>query len=228
MMSLASTVDPCGACGEQFATLSEVFSHPCAATKRSNRQVGTVSGPTRRSGTGSSSSGGGSSRPQPSKGNQASEKQLGYLRSLIESRKPNPIAEKTGEAVAALLATKDGLPSIVASEFIEMLRKLPDNSKKADRSSRVPDGFYLFDDEVLEVKTSKAGHPYAMKLDPETGKFEYAGGAPVTKLTPEHALTIEQAAQYGRRISRCVICGLTLTDPKSIERGIGPICAAKL
>lgn len=40
---------------------------------------------------------------------------------------------------------------------------------------------------------------------------------------PEEAL-----ANYGRQIGSCGICGRTLTDPDSIERGIGPICAGNL
>jgi hypothetical protein len=32
---------------------------------------------------------------------------------------------------------------------------------------------------------------------------------------------------YGYLMSSCSICGLPLTDPKSIERGIGPVCAGK-
>lgn len=35
------------------------------------------------------------------------------------------------------------------------------------------------------------------------------------------------ASAYGRRTGRCGICGRELTDPVSIERGIGPICADK-
>ena len=33
---------------------------------------------------------------------------------------------------------------------------------------------------------------------------------------------------YGKTIGRCGVCGRTLTDPDSIELGIGPICAEKL
>lgn len=33
---------------------------------------------------------------------------------------------------------------------------------------------------------------------------------------------------YGFIMSSCSICGIPLTDPKSIERGIGPICAGRL
>lgn len=34
-----------------------------------------------------------------------------------------------------------------------------------------------------------------------------------------------KAIDYGRETGRCACCGRTLTDPKSIELGIGPICA---
>ena len=35
------------------------------------------------------------------------------------------------------------------------------------------------------------------------------------------------AIAYGKRFSECSVCGLTLTNGKSIDRGIGPICASK-
>jgi hypothetical protein len=35
----------------------------------------------------------------------------------------------------------------------------------------------------------------------------------------------DAAVKWGRLTGRCSCCGLPLSDPKSIERGIGPICA---
>jgi hypothetical protein len=35
------------------------------------------------------------------------------------------------------------------------------------------------------------------------------------------------AARHGRASGRCSVCSRDLTDPESIERGIGPICAGK-
>lgn len=35
------------------------------------------------------------------------------------------------------------------------------------------------------------------------------------------------AIRYGKVSGECSCCGRTLTDPQSIDRGIGPICAAK-
>jgi len=40
-------------------------------------------------------------------------------------------------------------------------------------------------------------------------------------------MTVDEAARYGRLYGRCMVCGRTLTDEGSIERGIGPICASK-
>jgi hypothetical protein len=34
--------------------------------------------------------------------------------------------------------------------------------------------------------------------------------------------------RYGRELGHCGICGKTLTDPTSIENGIGPVCAGRV
>ena len=36
------------------------------------------------------------------------------------------------------------------------------------------------------------------------------------------------SVRYGHEIGACGVCGRTLTDSDSRERGIGPICAAKM
>jgi hypothetical protein len=35
-----------------------------------------------------------------------------------------------------------------------------------------------------------------------------------------------QAIAYGKRFGRCACCNRTLSDPESVARGIGPVCAA--
>lgn len=43
------------------------------------------------------------------------------------------------------------------------------------------------------------------------------------------AFNVEKAlAEYGHQKGRCGICNRTLTDPESIARGIGPVCADRL
>jgi hypothetical protein len=89
---------------------------------------------------------------------------------------------------------------------------------------KVTEGFYLVNAGAFKVTRSKeTGRLYAKKLDLDTGKFEYDKGA-IYNLRPETRMTKEQAAEYGRRTGTCMICNRTLTDPKSIAAGIGPIC----
>lgn len=38
---------------------------------------------------------------------------------------------------------------------------------------------------------------------------------------------IEDAIKFGKQTGTCACCGKTLTDPKSVEAGIGPICASR-
>jgi hypothetical protein len=53
--------------------------------------------------------------------------------------------------------------------------------------------------------------------------FEYEQGA-VYKLTPEMKMPLERAKELTVRYGRCIVCGAHLTDAKSVERGIGPVC----
>jgi len=47
-------------------------------------------------------------------------------------------------------------------------------------------------------------------------------------ITAIRAAGPEQAAKnYGHQLGQCSLCGRTLTNPESIEAGIGPICAGK-
>lgn len=39
---------------------------------------------------------------------------------------------------------------------------------------------------------------------------------------------LEAAKRYGRLTGRCAICARVLTDPESVERAIGPVCAANM
>jgi hypothetical protein len=87
-------------------------------------------------------------------------------------------------------------------------------------------GFYRVNCGIFRVKTAPStGRNYALKLT-EDGKWVYAAGA-VFNLRPETRMTRDEAAAYGRRFGRCIVCQAELTDPKSVEAGIGPVCAQK-
>lgn len=67
---------------------------------------------------------------------------------------------------------------------------------------------------------------YAGKVSPE-GKFFKVYGTPEEvepKLIEFCKDPLEAAIRYGRETGNCACCGRELTDPKSIELGIGPIC----
>ena len=98
-------------------------------------------------------------------------------------------------------------------------------------------GYYVRDGEVFVVVENKAKtSTYAKRMTTYTdegganrGKWVYAPGVgrdfAAAELVP---LTVEEAAKLGRLYGICVICGATLTDPESVERGIGPVCAGKV
>lgn len=88
-------------------------------------------------------------------------------------------------------------------------------------------GVYMLDEIVYRVKPSQQGRLYALAFDPETQSFEYAAGA-IKRLSSEDLMTVEQAEKFGQRFGICAVCGRVLTNPKSITRGIGPVCADKL
>jgi hypothetical protein len=41
-------------------------------------------------------------------------------------------------------------------------------------------------------------------------------------------MTVEDVAAEGRRVIRCIVCGIRLTKKESREAGIGPICRTKV
>lgn len=88
-------------------------------------------------------------------------------------------------------------------------------------------GVYMLEDVVYRVKPSQQGRLYALAFDPETQSFEYAAGA-IKRLSSEDLMTVEQAERFGQRFGICAVCARVLTNPKSITRGIGPVCADKL
>ena len=88
----------------------------------------------------------------------------------------------------------------------------------------------MFRDEqgrVFRVQRAQAGHLYALMLEPASGQFVYIRGS-MGGLSEANRLTLDQCKEIGKAIGRCVVCGARLTDPASVERGIGPICATRL
>lgn len=60
----------------------------------------------------------------------------------------------------------------------------------------------------------------------DKGHFVYQGLAKRFVRNSEK-MSLEQAVAFGKLYGFCCVCGRTLTDERSIEAGIGPVCAGK-
>jgi hypothetical protein len=93
------------------------------------------------------------------------------------------------------------------------------------------DRIYVVDSgRQYKVQAAKSGgHLYAKVLDVSSGRFEYVAGA-IAELRADgsrRVLSMSEAIAHGVRFGSCVCCGRTLTAGKSIEAGIGPVCAGR-
>lgn len=145
----------------------------------------------------------------------ASDRQIEFLRSLVKQKvgTKDPLFEEW----LATISSKD------ASEAIDRLLKLPNLPK-----SFVEVGIYQNEQgDIYRVQPSRSGGGrYAKKLL-FTGGWEYEQGA-ISRLKPEQKLTLEEAKAFGSATGLCCVCGAFLTDPKSAEQGIGPVCAKRV
>lgn len=104
-------------------------------------------------------------------------------------------------------------------------------------ASVVSAGIYTVGDAVYRVEPSKtSGNLYAKRLMEGVSSsdwgWSYERGAIFAIATAVatgvgRRLTQAEAADYGKLTGRCVCCGRLLTDSKSVELGIGPVCAKR-
>lgn len=143
------------------------------------------------------------------------------------------LAEENGEEIPQIRTKQE------ASDAITRLIKARETRKSGSTSGPkvTEDGMYRTPaGEIYKVQIAKqgSGRLYAKKLteiDREDGgtewSFEIAKGA-IFRLTPAMKMTLEQAQEFGKLYGVCCRCAADLTDEKSIEAGIGPICAGKM
>lgn len=95
---------------------------------------------------------------------------------------------------------------------------------------------------TFKYATGKSATPGAIfVIEADAGFQEYLGKIyqgkfmPVRACTPEQEKRILAAAAnpleaiiaFGRQTGQCSICSRPLTDPSSVQAGVGPICRAK-
>lgn len=157
----------------------------------------------------------------------ATERQVDYLRSLLDTRVID--AAKRDDLLARIA---DGtLDRDRASRAIDMLRVAPKvMARKVAPSLEV--GMYRKDGEIYRVHRSReTGNLYAKRLvldllAKREITFAYAKGA-IMFLTEDDRMSLSEAKAFGVETGVCCVCGTFLTDPKSVEAGIGPVCAKR-
>jgi len=146
----------------------------------------------------------------------ASEKQIAFLSTLASER------------VHELAIDFAALTSGQASSLIETLLGSP--RKTGGSVERITEeGMYQnAGGDIFRVQTSRqSGNLYAKRLDVFDGGFIYEPGA-LRNIKPSDRLSVEQAKALGVQYGFCIVCGILLTDPKSVEQGIGPVCIKRV
>lgn len=105
------------------------------------------------------------------------------------------------------------------------------NEAREDRAStpqpQAAPGYYTSGEDFVVVVANRARtRTYAKRLT-QTGSrwsWEYAPGVGRT-LAGLEPMSLDQARKFGHLHGVCIKCCKPLTDPKSVEAGIGPVCA---
>ena len=149
----------------------------------------------------------------------SSDKQVSFINSLLASREVPKQYKGLNTFTMSILE---------ASEYIAILKECPMKGQTGSYEKAEPAalGFYKYEECVYQVVKSKTGNRYAKMLKVETGKgtWEYVKGM-VNTLKACHLISLNEAKSFGHEFGFCMVCGRTLTDPVSVEAGIGPICA---
>jgi hypothetical protein len=95
-----------------------------------------------------------------------------------------------------------------------------------NRPAESAGAFRAADGTVYRARVSRSsGRLYAEVL--ANGKFTYASGA-IYRVREADRLTLDEAIALSALLGECIICGRTLSDPKSVAKGIGPVCRKRL
>lgn len=148
------------------------------------------------------------------------------------------MAEEQGRTLPDLDTLTKAAASDLITEMMEVRNNPTATRPEAQTKPQVTEGMYRTPDgEIYKVQVAVhgSGRLYAKKLveletprelkkGTRTHEFAYEEGA-LRKLTADMKMTLEQAKEWGSLYGACCKCGMVLTDEKSIEAGIGPVCA---
>ena len=153
----------------------------------------------------------------------ATERQRAFIQTLVTERQVPTDIRKAIDSPA--------LTSRLASTVIDRLLSLPKAQPVPQADPVTEPGAYRKDDVIYRVKKSRmSGSLYATRLvQTPSGdwRFTYEPGL-IRLISSSDRMTLTEAMAFGVATGCCCICGALLTDPKSITRGIGPVCAKRV
>lgn len=153
--------------------------------------------------------------------NLASDKQLAFIQKLADER--DWLSIGVDERAKVEYVRGGGRPtSKGASELIEHLLATVKKEIVVEAGVYVnPDG------SVYRVYLGQqSGRMLAAKV--VDSEFVYAGQAERFVTSASRKMTVEEAAAWGKVTGTCIVCARCLDVPESVDRGIGPVCFAKM
>ena len=161
--------------------------------------------------------------------NTATEAQIRFIKSLKSERDTTSSDAAFALETANKLWEMEAFDKAAASAVIDVLKEQPKLEKP--QAEPAPEGMHRIGDDIYKVQRAVhgSGNLYAKKLVRDYDDqwiFEYAPGI-VKQLSPDTAMTLDEAKEWGALYGTCCVCGRTLTNEESIAAGIGPICAGR-
>jgi len=169
----------------------------------------------------------------------ATERQISFLTSLITERglsldKAVMLAFGTDQTETFEIGRRE------CSQMIDAVKAVRRPERERPAAPDLEAGMYKVGQDIFRVKISKSsGRPYAeiLRHDAITNGnyadaavwFEFERGMIMKYgITPDHRMTLDQCAEFGLLFGTCCVCARELTNPKSIAKGIGPVCEKKV
>lgn len=162
----------------------------------------------------------------------ASERQTAFIASLLSDRNaPVTYSENISERMS-----EGVLSSREASAAIDYLKALPKRPGAAAKAANIdlPLGIYTVGEEIWRVGVSRTtGRKYASRLRGDLltmgakPQFDFVKGGLAVLAREGERMPLDWAEAWGLSHGWCICCDAYLTDPASVERGIGPVCAKK-
>lgn len=177
-------------------------------------------------------SGNGESVAKIVRSNDATEKQLKTIANMWEKKDVSFTGTDLDTATKAVRIVKGGETGVDvpsnrdASNVIDQLFKAGwrRETVKANESKPIEPGFYRHSNgKIIRVKVSRSGFPFAGYLDGDA----YVRGL-IKDVKAEWKMSVDEIRAYGRETGMCMVCSRELTNPESIESGIGPVCESRL